>query len=227
MKPPEEVKLSREGGEALIERIKASNLGSEDQGLLVQLIRVYFWLTLALQETKISLKRLRVALFGEGRKKPTPPGAGRGGSRLVARQLQPRPSPPRGLRRLSRVRRKRVLNGVVATAAGGLRRIRALKRSYAAMMPWRWVNVVRHVAAAPYTRCPRGSRSGSTATRCSRRCVMRWSDCAVPPVARCSRPPCRCMPGKRNIQRGRARCWRCPGIRWGCRFTGWRGFKCW
>jgi hypothetical protein len=26
MKPPEEVKLSREGGEALIERIKASNL---------------------------------------------------------------------------------------------------------------------------------------------------------------------------------------------------------
>ncbi len=79
MQPPEDVKLSREDGEALIERIQASNLKSEDQGLLVKLIRVYFWLTLALQETKISLKRLRVALFGEGRKKPKPPGGDGGG----------------------------------------------------------------------------------------------------------------------------------------------------
>jgi transposase len=79
MQPPEDVKLSREDGEALIERIQASNLKSEDQGLLVKLIRVYFWLTLALQETKVSLKRLRVALFGEGRKKPKPPGGDGGG----------------------------------------------------------------------------------------------------------------------------------------------------
>jgi transposase len=91
MKPPEEVKLSREDGEALIERIKASNLGSEDQGLLVQLIRVYFWLTLALQEAKISLKRLKVALFGEGRKKPTPPGGGSGG---IAAGGEATPAPP-------------------------------------------------------------------------------------------------------------------------------------
>jgi hypothetical protein len=48
MRPPEEVKLSREDGEALIERIKASHLASDDQGLLVKLIRVYFWLALAL-----------------------------------------------------------------------------------------------------------------------------------------------------------------------------------
>jgi hypothetical protein len=33
MQPPEDVKLSREDGEALIERIQASNLKSEDQGL--------------------------------------------------------------------------------------------------------------------------------------------------------------------------------------------------
>jgi transposase len=79
MRPPEEVKLSREGGEALIERIKTSNLASDDQGLLVKLIRVYFWLTLALQETKISLKRLKVALVGEGRKKPKPPRGSSGG----------------------------------------------------------------------------------------------------------------------------------------------------
>jgi transposase len=68
-----------------------THLGSEDQGLLVQLIRVYFWLTLALQETKISLKRLRVALFGEGRKKPTPPGGGRGG---IAAGGKATPAPP-------------------------------------------------------------------------------------------------------------------------------------
>jgi hypothetical protein len=91
MKPPEEVKLSREDGEALSERIKASNLGSEDQGVLVQLIRVYFWLTRALQETKISLKRLKVALFGEGRKKPTPPGGGSGG---IAAGGGATPAPP-------------------------------------------------------------------------------------------------------------------------------------
>jgi hypothetical protein len=42
MKPPEEVKLSREDGEALIERVKASNLASDDQGVVVKLIGVYF-----------------------------------------------------------------------------------------------------------------------------------------------------------------------------------------
>jgi hypothetical protein len=52
MRPPEEVKLSREDGEALIERIKASNLASDDQGLLVKLIRVYFWLTLAYRKPR-------------------------------------------------------------------------------------------------------------------------------------------------------------------------------
>jgi hypothetical protein len=31
MKPPEEVKLSREDGEALIERVKASNLASDER----------------------------------------------------------------------------------------------------------------------------------------------------------------------------------------------------
>jgi NTP pyrophosphatase (non-canonical NTP hydrolase) len=39
-----------------------------DREVLVKLIRVYFWLMFALQETKISLKRLKVALFGQGRK---------------------------------------------------------------------------------------------------------------------------------------------------------------
>src|SRR5213080_1600598 len=91
MKPSEEVKLNWEEGEALIERIKASNLRSEDQGLLVKLIGVYFWLTLALQETKIRLKRLKVALFGEGRKKSKPPGGSSGG---IAAGAGANPAPP-------------------------------------------------------------------------------------------------------------------------------------
>jgi hypothetical protein len=50
--------LSREDGEALIERIQASHFGSEDPRLRVQLIRVYLWLTVALPESKIGLRRL-------------------------------------------------------------------------------------------------------------------------------------------------------------------------
>src|SRR5207248_10720642 len=94
MKPSEEVKLNREEGEALIERIKASNLRSEDQGVLVKLIGVYFWLKLALQETKISLERLKVALFGEGRKKSKPPGGSSGGSAAGGGANRTRAAPP-------------------------------------------------------------------------------------------------------------------------------------
>ena len=64
--PPEEVKLSREDGEVLIARIQASSLADDDQGLLIKLIRLYFWFTFALSETKISLNRLTRALFGGG-----------------------------------------------------------------------------------------------------------------------------------------------------------------
>jgi transposase len=46
---------------------------------MIKLIQLYFWLTLALQETKISLKRLKIALFGEGRRKRRPPGGGSDG----------------------------------------------------------------------------------------------------------------------------------------------------
>ena len=76
--PPDEVKLSREEGQALIERLQANALTSEDRGLLVKLIQVYFWFTFALSETKISLSRLKRALFGEGRRPPPAGGAAAG-----------------------------------------------------------------------------------------------------------------------------------------------------
>ena len=68
--PPDEVKLSREEGQALIERLQANTLTGEDRGLLVKLIQLYFWFTFALRETKISLGRLKRALFGEGQRPP-------------------------------------------------------------------------------------------------------------------------------------------------------------
>lgn len=71
MKRPEEVKLSQDEGEALIERVSGNRLTESDQQVLVKLIRLYFWLTFALQETKISLGRLKRALFGKGRNAPT------------------------------------------------------------------------------------------------------------------------------------------------------------
>ena len=73
--PPDEVKLSREEGQALIERLQANTLTSEDRGLLVKLIQLYFWFTFALRETKISLGRLKRALFGEGQRPSPPPTA--------------------------------------------------------------------------------------------------------------------------------------------------------
>src|SRR5512144_2137105 len=74
--PPEDIKLSREDGEARIGRIRASSLADDDPGLLIKLIRLYFWFTFALSETTISLKRLKRALFGGGKPPPSPPTGG-------------------------------------------------------------------------------------------------------------------------------------------------------
>ncbi len=74
--PPDEVKLSREAGDALIERLQANTVTSDDRWLLVKLIQLYFWFTFALCETKISLKRLKRALLGEDKRRPPPPPAG-------------------------------------------------------------------------------------------------------------------------------------------------------
>src|SRR5215472_16878294 len=78
MKRPDEVNLSREEGEALIERIEGNALTAEDRNVLVQVLRVYLWLLFALQEAKISLKRLRTQQRIQPRRKLTV------GSRLTA-----------------------------------------------------------------------------------------------------------------------------------------------
>jgi transposase len=76
MKRPEEVTLSREEGEALIERIERDALSAEDRRVLVKVLTFYFWLLFALREAKLSLKRLKALVFGEKPKKREPSSSG-------------------------------------------------------------------------------------------------------------------------------------------------------
>jgi transposase len=101
VKQPEDVQLSREEGEALIERLERNALSAADRQLLVKVLTFYFWLLFALREAKLSLKRLKVLVFGE---KPNPPklppadgtsGGGReDGSAPPTGTSQGGPSPP-------------------------------------------------------------------------------------------------------------------------------------
>ena len=93
MKRPEEVTLSREDGEALIERLEKDALTAEDRRVLVKVLTFYFWLLFALREAQLSLKRLRTLVFGEKpKKRELPPsggtasggGAGGNGARTAA-----------------------------------------------------------------------------------------------------------------------------------------------
>jgi transposase len=110
MKRPEEVTLSREQGEALIERLERDALSAADRRVLVKVLTCYFWLLFALREAKLSLKRLKTLVFGEKPKKPEPPesggstggsggggGAGRGpaASQQVASVRESGPAPAR------------------------------------------------------------------------------------------------------------------------------------
>jgi transposase len=72
-KPTQNVTLSAVEGEALIARVHQSNLSADDAGVVEQVIRMYFWVAFALQEAKLSVKRLRDVLFGPSRKPKTPP----------------------------------------------------------------------------------------------------------------------------------------------------------
>jgi len=84
MKRPEDVTLSREEGEALLARLEATTLTTEDRRVLGQVLTFYFWLLFALREAKLSLKRLKTVVVGEKPTKREPPSSGgtpSGGSR--------------------------------------------------------------------------------------------------------------------------------------------------
>jgi hypothetical protein len=79
MERPKDVNVSRHDGEALIERLQSDALTAQDRRVLEQVLRWYFWLRFALQEARLSLKRLRALVFGAKPKKrsapPTEPSA--------------------------------------------------------------------------------------------------------------------------------------------------------
>ena len=76
MKQPEDVQLSRVEGEALLARLDANTLTTEDRQVLGKVLTFYFWLLFALREAKLSLKRVKALVFGEKPKKPKPPSSG-------------------------------------------------------------------------------------------------------------------------------------------------------
>jgi len=119
MQRPEEVNLSREGGEALIKRLEGDALTGDDRRVLVQLIRLYFWLLFALQEARFSLKRLRGLLFGEMPKKrkekpPNTSSGSKGGDGGTAAGWE--------YRRTGRTARGRLLRTVAPAMVDGGRR---------------------------------------------------------------------------------------------------------
>ncbi len=64
-KPVDTLTLSAEAGEALIARVHRSDLPRADAETVEWVIRMYFHVVFALQEAKLSVKRLRSLLFGK------------------------------------------------------------------------------------------------------------------------------------------------------------------
>src|SRR5262249_54809404 len=65
MKRPDAITLSHEDGEALRQRLNGNALTADDRWVLDRVLLWYFWLVFALQEAKMSLRRLRTLVFGK------------------------------------------------------------------------------------------------------------------------------------------------------------------
>ena len=199
--PPEEVKLSREDAEALVARLRASSLADEDQGLLIRLIRLYFWFTFALSETKISLKRLKRALFGGGKPPPSPPTGGGSSERAPAEGVADgrasasaiappeTPVPDRPVRRQGQGRQG-------AAVYTGAERVGGRHETLAAGQP------CPACGRGTLYPLPAGGKFGSTATPFSPPCAMSWRNSAVPPAGRCSPRRCRRLLATTNTASG-------------------------
>jgi len=68
---PETITLSTAAGEAIMERLTVYAPSRADCEILIQVLRWYFWLVAAVQEAKLSLKKLRTLLLGHGPQPPT------------------------------------------------------------------------------------------------------------------------------------------------------------
>jgi transposase len=94
-RPPDELHLSPQEGEALIERLEHNALSAEDRGVLVQVVRWLFWLFFVVQEAKLSLKRLRTLVFGSPRLSETDVSEGGGGGGAAVQGHRVEPAEPR------------------------------------------------------------------------------------------------------------------------------------
>jgi transposase len=72
-RPHDALHLSPAEGDALIERLERNMLRAQDRCVLVQVVRWVFWLFFVVQETKLSLKRLRTLIFGKPSAPPQTP----------------------------------------------------------------------------------------------------------------------------------------------------------
>src|SRR5437016_8143244 len=71
MSRPETIMLSAAAGEAIIARLSIYAPSRSDCEILIQVLRWYFWLAAAVKEAKLSLKKLRTLLCGQGPQPPT------------------------------------------------------------------------------------------------------------------------------------------------------------
>lgn len=70
MSRPESLRLSAEEGEAIIARLSVYAPSRADCEILIQVLRLYFWLVVTVEEAKLSIKKLRTLLFGRSPKPP-------------------------------------------------------------------------------------------------------------------------------------------------------------
>ena len=70
MSRPRTITLSAAEGEAMIARLSVYAPNRSDCEMLIQVVRWYFWLVWTVQEAKLSLKKLRTLLCGQGPKPP-------------------------------------------------------------------------------------------------------------------------------------------------------------
>ena len=67
MSRPERLTLSAEEGEAILARLAVYAPSRSDCEILAQVLRLYFWLMVTVEEATVSIRRLRTLLFGRGR----------------------------------------------------------------------------------------------------------------------------------------------------------------
>jgi hypothetical protein len=168
-KPEDHLTLTAEDGEALIARVPRSNWPRADAERVEWVIRMYFYVVFALQDAKLSAKRLRSLLFG---KRPEASSA--------AGQAE-----SDGLR--TSAVREADADGVGAT---GHHAPPVPRASSAAMRSWRWGRAAQSAGKAPYMSCPPGWRFASTAMPYSALCPTHGQSCAARRVARALRPGC-------------------------------------